>query len=71
VGDRPRRVRHARAAEAVALGDLLRDRDLLAARAERLGLSCAGVVPSRIKGPKGNQEYLAWFVSSHGPLGPA
>lgn len=26
---------------------------------ETLGLSCRGVVPSAIKGPKGNQEYLA------------
>lgn len=27
----------------------------------RLGLDCLGVVPSAIKGPKGNQEYLACF----------
>ncbi|MGE4504102.1 MAG: TlyA family RNA methyltransferase [Desulfovibrionaceae bacterium] len=26
-----------------------------------LGLSRAGVVPSKITGPKGNQEYVAWF----------
>lgn len=26
-----------------------------------LFLHCVGVVPSDIKGPKGNQEYLAWF----------
>lgn len=30
--------------------------------AEReLGLEGLGVVPSKLKGPKGNQEYLAWF----------
>lgn len=29
--------------------------------AEELGLTRLGVEPSRIKGPKGNQEYLAWF----------
>jgi len=28
-----------------------------------LGLSLAGCVPSKIKGPKGNQEYLAYFRS--------
>lgn len=27
-----------------------------------LGLVPQGIVPSRIKGPKGNQEYLAWFT---------
>ncbi len=27
-----------------------------------LGLVTRGVVPSKIKGPKGNQEYLAWFT---------
>ena len=26
-----------------------------------LGLECAGVAAAKIKGPKGNQEYLAWF----------
>ena len=30
-----------------------------------LGLECKGVVPSAIKGPKGNQEYMALFA----PLG--
>ena len=30
-----------------------------------LGLECRGVVPSAIKGPKGNQEYMALFA----PLG--
>lgn len=29
---------------------------------EQLGLACRGVVPAGIKGPKGNQEYPAWFV---------
>jgi len=29
-----------------------------------LGLSLAGVVPSKVKGPKGNQEYLAVFVAA-------
>ncbi|WP_147821077.1 TlyA family RNA methyltransferase [Salidesulfovibrio onnuriiensis] len=28
---------------------------------EELGLITVGVVPSKIKGPKGNQEYLAYF----------
>ncbi len=28
---------------------------------EELGLSLTGVVPSKVKGPKGNQEYLAVF----------
>ncbi|MDR2695551.1 MAG: TlyA family RNA methyltransferase [Deltaproteobacteria bacterium] len=27
----------------------------------RLGLSCLGVVPAALRGPKGNQEYLACF----------
>ncbi|MFW5487698.1 MAG: TlyA family RNA methyltransferase [Desulfovibrio sp.] len=30
---------------------------------DELGLICRGVVPSRIKGPKGNQEYLTLFES--------
>lgn len=30
-----------------------------------LGLSCAGVVPAAIKGPKGNQEYMALFERIH------
>ncbi len=29
---------------------------------DELGLVLRGVVPSKIKGPKGNQEYLAWFT---------
>lgn len=33
--------------------------DVLAFCRNSLGLACAGVVPSAIKGPKGNQEYLA------------
>ncbi len=28
-----------------------------------LGLKFLGVVPSKIKGPKGNQEYLAYFIN--------
>ena len=28
---------------------------------EEMGLSLVGVVPSKIKGPKGNQEYLGYF----------
>lgn len=36
---------------------------------EELGLECRGVVPAGIKGPKGNQEYPAWFVRR--PAGPA
>ncbi|WP_300159490.1 TlyA family RNA methyltransferase [Solidesulfovibrio sp.] len=31
---------------------------------QELGLSPIGVVPSKVKGPKGNQEYLAAFVRS-------
>lgn len=31
---------------------------------DELGLESLGVVPSKIKGPKGNQEYLAWFRRS-------
>ena len=27
-----------------------------------LGLECKGVLPAAIKGPKGNQEYMALFV---------
>ena len=27
-----------------------------------LGLEVLGVVPAKIKGPKGNQEYLAYFT---------
>ena len=30
---------------------------------DTLGLEPKGVVPSRILGPKGNQEYLSWFVA--------
>ncbi len=29
---------------------------------KELGLVCQGVVPSKIKGPKGNQEYLTLFI---------
>ncbi len=35
-----------------------------------LGLECRGVVPSAIKGPKGNQEYPAVFVKPAGNLEP-
>ena len=30
---------------------------------DTLGLTCTGIVPSKVKGPKGNQEYLAVFSS--------
>lgn len=32
---------------------------------EELDLECAGVVPSAILGPKGNQEYMALFLRRH------
>jgi len=35
--------------------------DLHAFALERLGLRRRGVVPAALKGPKGNQEYLAWW----------
>lgn len=35
----------------------------------RLGLRLLGVVPSAIKGPKGNQEYMAVWVKEGGPAG--
>lgn len=38
------------------------DKILLFSR-EQLGLECLGVIPSSIKGPKGNQEYIACFRS--------
>lgn len=38
------------------------DKILLFSR-EQLGLECLGVIPSAIKGPKGNQEYIACFRS--------
>jgi len=31
---------------------------------DELSLTSVGVVPSKVKGPKGNQEYLAVFVAS-------
>ena len=31
------------------------------------GLECKGVVPAAIKGPKGNQEFLAWWIKRSGP----
>ena len=34
---------------------------------DELGLDCLGVVPSRITGPKGNQEYLAHFIRRNPP----
>ena len=33
----------------------------------RLGLTCAGVVPAAIRGPKGNQEYMALFSRAGAP----
>lgn len=30
--------------------------------AREIGLTCCGYVPSRVRGPKGNQEYLALFA---------
>lgn len=44
-----------------ALRQLAVDKILTFCR-EELKLECKGIVPSAIKGPKGNQEYLAWFV---------
>lgn len=38
------------------------DKILLFSR-EQVGLECLGVIPSAIKGPKGNQEYIACFRS--------
>ena len=35
--------------------------DVLAFARGTLGLEALGVVPAQIKGPKGNQEYLAYF----------
>ena len=37
---------------------------VVAACSESLELECLGVVAAAVKGPKGNQEYLARFVSS-------
>ncbi len=34
------------------------------------GLECRGVVPAAIKGPKGNQEFLAWWVKRPASAGP-
>ena len=34
---------------------------ILAFGRANLGLSCRGVLPAAIKGPKGNQEYMALF----------
>ena len=36
--------------------------DVLTFARDELGLEIQGVVPARIKGPKGNQEYLAYFI---------
>ena len=38
--------------------------DVLAFARDTLGLEALGVVPAQIKGPKGNQEYLAYFRQS-------
>ena len=35
--------------------------DVLGFARQELGLEATGVVPAQIKGPKGNQEYLAYF----------
>ncbi|MBO6171273.1 MAG: TlyA family RNA methyltransferase [Desulfovibrio sp.] len=35
---------------------------ILAFAREGLGLACRGVLPAAVKGPKGNQEYMALFV---------
>lgn len=35
--------------------------DKVIAAAKTLGLDLAGLAPSAVLGPKGNQEYLAWF----------
>lgn len=36
--------------------------DVLEFARDELGLEIQGVVPAKIKGPKGNQEYLAYFI---------
>ena len=36
--------------------------DVLAFARDELDLEIQGVVPAKIKGPKGNQEYLAYFI---------
>lgn len=35
--------------------------DVICFARKKLGLVCLGSVPSKILGPKGNQEYLVWF----------
>ena len=54
--------------EKVAKGGVVRDEELRAEAVEKIlsfgtlsGLTTVGVVPSPIKGPKGNQEYLVYF----------
>lgn len=37
---------------------------------ESLGLTAKGIVPSKVKGPKGNQEYLVLFVRGVAPEEP-
>jgi 23S rRNA (cytidine1920-2'-O)/16S rRNA (cytidine1409-2'-O)-methyltransferase len=37
---------------------------------ERLGLRCLGSVPAAVRGPKGNQEYLACFRNGGGDAAP-
>ena len=36
---------------------------MVAFAAAELGMVLEGVIPAAIKGPKGNQEYLAWWVA--------
>lgn len=57
--------------EKVGNGGIVRDEDSRAEAIEKIssfgnrsGLTTVGVVPSAIKGPKGNQEYLIYFLSS-------
>ncbi|MCO6430115.1 MAG: TlyA family RNA methyltransferase [Deltaproteobacteria bacterium] len=42
-------------------------KEIISAAAE-IGIKTCGVVPSPIKGRKGNQEYLAWMVRGKGEL---
>lgn len=38
---------------------------------KELDFSLAGILPARLKGPKGNQEYMAWFRASACPKSQA
>jgi 23S rRNA (cytidine1920-2'-O)/16S rRNA (cytidine1409-2'-O)-methyltransferase len=42
--------------------------EVVAACSEHLGLTCLGVAEAAVKGPKGNQEYLAHFTAGNGPV---